>query len=97
MKKFCNLVFTSVVLLILMSSCFSYKFTIGEGPQSGVIVKEKNNFWLGGLVTGKISSPEEMADGAENYEVTEVHTFVDQLISGVTFGIYTPTTTIVQK
>jgi hypothetical protein len=34
-----------------------------------------------------------MADGAENYEVTTRQTFVNGLVSGLTFGIYTPTTT----
>jgi hypothetical protein len=35
--------------------------------------------------------------GAENYEVTTRQTFVNGLVSGLTFGIYTPTTTTVKK
>jgi hypothetical protein len=38
-----------------------------------------------------------MAGDAKNYEVTIKHTFVDGLLNLLTYGIYTPTTTIVKK
>jgi hypothetical protein len=38
-----------------------------------------------------------MADGAENYTVHTRQSFVNGLISGLTFGIYTPTITTVTK
>ncbi|MCE3007285.1 MAG: Bor family protein [Bacteroidetes bacterium] len=43
------------------------------------------------------SDPIEMAKGEANYDVTVKHTFIDGLLQAVTFGIYTPTTTIVTK
>lgn len=90
-------IFSIVMLMVAMTSCYSHKYSIGEGPQTGVQVTEKNNFFLFGLVPGKVSDPQAMAGQAENFEVTEVHTFVDGLLGAITFGIYTPTTTIVQK
>jgi hypothetical protein len=38
-----------------------------------------------------------MADGAENYTVHTRQTFVNGLVSSLTFGIYTPTVTTVTK
>jgi len=38
-----------------------------------------------------------MADGAENYTVNTRQTFVNGLLFGLTFGIYSPTTTTVTK
>lgn len=80
-----------------MTSCYTYTHTVGEGPQSGVTVKEKNHYFIYGLAPGKQSNPKQMADGSDNYQVTIEHTFVDGLLNVLTFGIYTPTTTTVQK
>ena len=82
---------------ILMSSCYTYTHTVGNGAQTGVEVKKPNHYFIYGLAPGKLSNPKEMAGGAEDYDVTITHTFVDGLLNGLTFGIYTPTTTIVQK
>lgn len=82
---------------LLMTSCFTYTHTVGSGAQTGVTVTEKNHYFIYGLAPGTLSDPKVMAGGADNYEVTITHTFVDGLLNALTFGIYTPTTTIVQK
>jgi len=97
MKKLLFVILISFALTTLMSSCYSHKFAIGEGPQTGVVVTAKNHFFLYGLIPGKVSDPQNMAGNAENFEVTEVQTFVDGLVGVLTFGIYTPSTTKVQK
>ncbi len=97
MKKFLTLIFVVIVFSTLMTSCYSHKFIIGDGPQTGVEVTAKNNFFLYGLIPAKVSDPQKMAGGSENFEVTEVQTFIDGLISALTIGIYTPSTTKVQK
>ena len=86
-----------LVLSVSMTSCYTYTHSVGDGPQTGVMVKEKNHYFIAGLAQGKQSDPQEMAGGAKDYEVTIKHTFVDGLLNALTFGIYTPTTTIVQK
>ena len=86
-----------LILCFLFSSCYSLTYSVGEGPQSGIEVKEKNHFFIYGLATGKTSDPTEMAGDATDYEVSISHTFVDGLISAVTFGIYNPTTTKITK
>ena len=70
---------------------------VGNGPQTGVEVKEKNHFVIYGLVPIATSNPHMMAGGAENYEVTTSHTFIDGILNSLTFGIYNPTTTVVRK
>jgi hypothetical protein len=86
-----------LLLSLLMSSCFTYTMTVGTGSQTGMEVKEMNHYLIGGLAPISVSDPKVMAGNAVNYEVSILHTFVDGLISVVTAGIYTPTTTIVKK
>lgn len=84
-------------MTFLMSSCYTYTFTVGDGPQSGAIVKGPNHYFIYGLAQGKQTNWKDLAGNSENYEVTIKHTFVDGLLNALTFGIYTPTTTFVQK
>jgi len=97
MKNILSVLAISTALSIMMSSCYSHKFVVGNGPQTGVDLTAKNNFFILGLVPGKVSEPQKMAGDAQDFEVTEVQTFVDGLVGVLTFGIYTPTTTKVQK
>ena len=97
MKKFLTVILVFVALLAFTSSCYTHKFNIGEGAKTGVTVSEKNHHFVLGLVAGKVSDPQKMADGAKDYQVTEKWEFVDGLLNVITLGIYTPTTTIVQK
>ena len=92
--SFLALIFTAA---LLFSSCYTNTMIVGEGAQSGVEVKAKNHYLIGGLAPLSTADPKEMANGAEDYEVTIQHTFVDGLINALTLGIYTPTTTIVRK
>ncbi|MDC1360724.1 Bor family protein [Flavobacteriales bacterium] len=81
----------------MLSSCYTHTYMVGDGPQTGVEVKEKNHFVIYGLVPIATSNPHMMAGGAENYEVTTSHTFIDGLLNQLTLGIYNPTTTVVRK
>lgn len=80
-----------------LTSCYTYTMTVGKGAQTGVEYRKMNHYLIYGLAPISTSNPKEMAGGAEDYEVTIKHTFVDGLINAITFGIYTPTTTIVRK
>lgn len=97
MKSSLKVFAAALMLAATMTSCYSHKFEIGDGPKTGVEVKGKNNFFIYGLVPGKTTNPQAMAGDANDYEITEVRTFVDGLLSVITFGIYTPTTTKIQK
>lgn len=84
-------------VLFFVTSCYTYTFNVGDGAQTGVTVEEKNHYLIYGLAPIKTSDPTEMAGGAENYEVTIEHTFVDGLLNALTGGLYAPTTTTVRK
>ncbi|MEX2591674.1 MAG: Bor family protein [Anditalea sp.] len=95
-KSILNLAFV-LGLSLMMTSCFTYSFSVGEGAQTGMEERKMNHYLIYGLAPLSVTDPNELAGGAENYDVTIVHTFVDGLINAITFGIYSPTTTIIKK
>ena len=97
MKKFILKAALICGVCLVMTSCYTYTYTVGNGPQTGVEITKKNHYLLYGLAPISTSNPVEMAGGAADYEVTIQHTFVDGLLNALTNGLYTPTTTIVRK
>ena len=95
-KTVFNLIFVLGISLS-MTSCYTYTMTVGKGSQTGLEYKKMNHYLIYGLAPISTSNVKEMAGDAEDYEVTIKHTFVDGLLNAITFGIYTPTTTIVRK
>lgn len=87
------------VLLVtsVLTSCYSYTSVVGKGAEGNKTVTEWNHYVIGGLAPVSVSDSHKMADGAKNYTVYTRQTFVNGLISALTFGIYTPTTTTVTK
>ncbi len=82
---------------VLMTSCYTLTYSVGEGAKTGIEVKEKNHFLIYGLAPIKTADPTKMAGGAKDYTVTIQHTFIDGLINALTWGIYSPTTTTIKK
>ena len=97
MKRSFLSIFAVLVLTLTMTSCYTYTVTVGKGAQTGVEVRKMNHYLIYGLAPVGVSDPKAMAGGAEDYDVTITHTFIDGLINAITFGIYSPTTTIVKK
>jgi len=81
----------------LLTSCYSYTTVVGEGPQGNKETEVWNHYLLFGLAPVDVSIPTEVANNATNYSVTTEQTFVNGLISALTFGIYTPTTTVITE
>lgn len=82
---------------ILLTSCYTYTSVVGEGPKGNQEVTEWNHYILFGLAPVGVSDSKAMAGGATDYSVFTRQTFVNGLVAGLTFGIYTPTTTTVKK
>lgn len=82
---------------ILLTSCYSYTTTVGEGAKGNSKVQKWNHYVVYGLAPVGVSDAKEMADGAKDYTVKVEHSFINGLVSALTFGIYTPTTTTVTK
>ena len=98
MKKFIKNLLVVTFSVLMMTSCYTYQYSVGDGaPNPAAVVQAKNHYLIAGLVPVGTSSPEEMAKGAENYDVRVQHTFVDGLLNLITGGLYTPTTTTVRK
>ena len=97
MKKKLVQLTTVVFISLLMSSCYSYTTIVGEGAQGNQQVSRWNHYLIGGLAPIDVSDAKEMAGGARNYTVKTEISFVNGLISGLTGGIYAPSTTTVYK
>lgn len=82
---------------MLLTSCYSYTSVVGEGAQGSQETTEWNHYVIFGLAPVGVSDSKVMADGAEDYTIHTRQSFVNGLISAVTFGIYTPTMTTVTK
>ncbi|MGF1532830.1 MAG: Bor family protein [Bernardetiaceae bacterium] len=86
-----------IALAFSLTSCYTYTVTVGKGSQTGVENRKMNHYLIYGLAPVGVSDPKAMAGDATDYEITIKHTFIDGLINAITFGIYSPTTTIVRK
>lgn len=96
-KKSIKLFAIALVFSFTMSSCYTYTTVVGTGAQGNTEVTKWNSYFIFGLAPGNITSPKELAAGASDYTVTTKQSFVNGLLGGLTFGIYTPTTTTVRK
>ena len=93
MKKY----FYLAAIAIGLSSCYSATYTMGNGAQTGITVKEKNLFLVNGLLAIKTADPQDMAGGAANFTVETKQSFIDGLILGLTGGLVAPQTVTVTK
>lgn len=84
-------------MAFLLTSCYSYTSVVGKGAQGNSKVTKWNHYLIEGLAPVGVSDSRSMAGGAKDYNVHTRITFVNGLISGLTFGLYTPTTTTVTK
>lgn len=96
-KRTIKLVSITLVSSLLLSSCYTYTTTVGNGAQGNNQTKKWNHYVVYGLAPVGVSDAKEMANGAKNYTVTTEHTFINGLVSALTFGLYSPTTTTVTK
>ena len=96
MKILKNILFACAAVMML-SSCYTYTIVVGEGAQGSKEVTAWNHFVVYGLAPVGVSDAAELADGATDYTIEHKHSFVNGLIAGLTFGLYTPTMTTVTK
>ncbi len=82
---------------MLLTSCYSYTSVVGKGAQGNSKTTKWNHYVIYGLAPVEVSNSKQMAGGAKNYTVHTRQSFVNGLVSSLTFGIYTPTTTTVTK
>ncbi|UNY99219.1 Bor family protein [Zhouia spongiae] len=96
-KKLSKITAVTFTASLLLTSCYSYTSVVGKGAQGYNQTTKWNHYVIYGLAPVGVSDSKQMADGAENYTVHTRQSFVNGLVSALTFGIYTPTTTTVTK
>ncbi len=96
-KKTTKVMAVAFAAAMLLTSCYSYTSVVGNGAQGNSQTTKWNHYVVYGLAPVGVSDSKQMADGAENYTVHTRQSFVNGLVSALTFGIYTPTTTTVTK
>lgn len=97
MKNSMKMLTIAFATSILLTSCYSYTSVVGKGAQGNTQTTKWNHYVVYGLAPVEVSDSKKMADGAVNYTVHTRQTFVNGLVSSLTFGLYTPTTTTVIK
>lgn len=86
-----------LVVGVSLSSCYTNTIIVGNGAQGNQEVSAWNHYVVFGLAPVGVSDAKELAGGATDYTIKIQHSFVNGLVSGLTFGIYTPTMTTVTK
>ncbi|RMF57775.1 MAG: hypothetical protein D6748_10425 [Calditrichaeota bacterium] len=83
---------TSVLLILsfifVLTGCFTNIHRVGNGPQQGVKVEQRQWYVLWGLVPINQVDSQSMAGGATDYEIKTEFTFVD-IVIGFFTGIIT--------
>jgi hypothetical protein len=80
---------------VTLSSCYHAIINTGLAPSGQTITDKWATSWLGGLVPPKVvETAAQCPNGVARVETQ--HSFLNQLASGLTFGIYSPMTIEVQ-
>lgn len=80
----------------MLQSCYSSSVYVGKlHPQEEVtcVGTSHNAHFFGGLIGSKKIRAKNYVDNLQDYKVKTYHSFWDYILSGITFNIYTPTTT----
>tara|TARA_B110001450_G_C17664586_1_gene498926 strand:+ start:2851 stop:3216 length:366 start_codon:yes stop_codon:yes gene_type:complete len=96
-KKTIKMLSIGFAASVLLSSCYSYTSVVGKGAQGNNETTKWNHYVIYGLAPVGVSDSKQMANGAEDYTIFTRQSFVNGLVSAITFGIYSPTTTTVTK
>jgi hypothetical protein len=97
MKIKISTVLVAILLCSSLSSCYVYTTVVGSGAKGNQEITKWNHYVIYGLAPVGVSDPKVLAGDAQDYTVTTKQSFINGLVAGLTFGIYTPTTTTVKK
>lgn len=95
MRKTVSLVF-GLGMLLSLNSCYSSSVCIGDMDPDEPAIKVasvRNSHFIAGLAGRPEIDASRYVGDAKDYKVQRSQTFVDGLLSSITFGVYTPTHT----
>ena len=87
MKTICNKIIICITILLFIG-CSTHVHTVGVGPQTGQVETARQWYILFGAIPLNDVDTNEMAEGAENYEIETTTGFMDILI-GIPAGYVT--------
>lgn len=98
MKKIISVIAVVLITITMFSSCYTTKVYHGNVDETTPLtaqVSKKNDILLWGLLPLQSSKQKasDVVKDKKNFEVQTQATFVDGLLSFITFGIYCPNTT----
>lgn len=83
MKKLLSILLV-VSTVIVLTSCYTQRHIVGEGPKGNRVETTKTWYALWGLVALNNVDAREMAKGAKDYEIVTQMSFIDLLIGSFT-------------
>jgi len=86
-----------IAVTLVMTSCYTFTATVGNGPQTGTTVVAHNHYLINGLAPISTVNTKELTGDAKDYSITISHSFLDGFLAMLTSGIYTPTTITITK
>jgi hypothetical protein len=90
-KSLCLIVIV-VVACVCATSCWKHTYTVGAGaPESQQVYKKWHSHFLFGLIGDKNVDIKDLCPSG-NATIKDQHSFVNQIVQALTFGIYGPTT-----
>lgn len=95
-KNFLKLAFV-VGISVMMTSCYTFTATVGNGPKTGEKIVAHNHYLIDGLAPIATANTKELVGDAKDYSITVSHSFVDGLLALITGSLYTPTTVTITK
>lgn len=82
---------------IMMTSCYTFTATVGNGPQTGAKVVSHNHYLINGLAPIATANTKDLIGDAKDYSITVSHSFIDGFLALLTGSLYTPTTVTITK
>ncbi len=85
----------SLCAVMMLQSCYVQNVSVGmnaDQPKTQV-AKVKNHQFIGALIQPKQDRVENYVKDTKSYTIKTKQTFWDGFFSGITMGIYTPSTT----
>lgn len=83
----------TVGLVALLSSCATQRFYVSDNPVKGDADQDKmHHFFVGGIGQTQEINAKKVCKGKDVSHVETQLSFLDGLLGGITYGIYTPRT-----
>lgn len=80
---------------MMLSSCYVQEVNVGMSPEAPAIqvAKVKNHQFIGALIQPTKDKAENHVRDTQHFRIKTKQTFWDGFLTGITYGIYTPSTT----